>query len=118
MGPRRRMLSSLDVIDGCSRLKQGPIPVPSAYGFSVVAPAINYGASRTTGKSLKIGMGMYHYNTLAKHVAEQTYRKNLDGMVFASKVYTGLITDQHSYDMWLEWKTGRPAEDRVLWVIG
>lgn len=60
---------------------------------------------------------MYHYNTLMKYVAEQTYRKNHEDMVFASKVYNGLICDQKSYDAWLEWKEGRPAEDRVLWVL-
>ena len=37
--------------------------------------------------------------------------------MFASKVYNGLICDQKSYDAWLEWKEGRPAEDRVLWVL-
>jgi hypothetical protein len=40
------------------------------------------------------------------------------GMNFVSKLYPDIIRDQCSYEAWLEWKAERPAEERVLWVVG
>jgi hypothetical protein len=84
----------------------------------VVAPPTHHRDRRTTGKSLKIASGMYHYNILAKHVAEQSYRSKYEGMNFVSKLYPDIICDQRSYEAWLEWKGERPAEERVLWLVG
>jgi len=67
--------------------------------------------------SLDVGTGMEHYDFLAIHVAEYTTREDHEGMVFTSRVYTDLICDQRTYEAWVEWSRGRPAEDRVLWVL-
>jgi hypothetical protein len=61
---------------------------------------------------------MYHYNTLAKYVAEYSYRSKYEGVTFVCKLYPEIIREQCSYEAWLEWKGERPAEERVLWVVG
>jgi hypothetical protein len=33
-------------------------------------------------------------------------------------LYPEIIREQCSYEAWLEWKGERPAEERVLWVVG
>lgn len=60
---------------------------------------------------------MDDYEILAIHVAEYTCREEHEGMVFTSNAYDNLIYDQRSYEEWVEWQRGRPAEDRVLWVL-
>ena len=103
--------------DICSQFEQGQIVVQTTCGYSVIAPATGRRSSRTTGMSFKIGMGMDHYEALAMDVAAHTSRRDHEGMVFTSNVYDDLICDQHSYETWVEWTRGRPAEDRVLWVL-
>jgi hypothetical protein len=111
-------IASFASTDICSQSEQGPIPAPSAGGFVVVAPATGHGVLRTNAKSLKIGSGMFHYTTLAKWVAEQTYRTKYEGMTFGSKYYPETIHDQSSFDAWLSWKLKRPTGEHVLWVVG
>ena len=57
------------------------------------------------------------YRTLCRHIGESTGRMRWIDTVLVSKVYPGVIHNQYSFDTWLEWKVGRPAEDCVLWVL-